>query len=176
MLEEILLKDNVVKSINDNLDKLIILIPEIKDMIGFEHKSKHHYLDVWEHTLKALSYSSNNFVVRLTLLFHDIGKPHSYQEDGKFRHFKNHNILSEKIAKKRLTELDYDKCILDKICYLVLNHDIEITKEELKNDYELQLLRFEVQICDIKAHRIVENDKKLTYEEDIKKLIKEYKN
>ena len=39
MLEEILLKDNVVKSINDNLDKLIILIPEIKDMIGFEHKS-----------------------------------------------------------------------------------------------------------------------------------------
>ena len=46
MLEEILLKDNVVKSINDNLDKLIILIQEIKDMIGFKHKSKYHYLDI----------------------------------------------------------------------------------------------------------------------------------
>lgn len=48
----------------------------------------------------------------LTLLLHDIGKPHSYQEDGKFRHFKNHNIESEKIARKRLTELGYDKCFV----------------------------------------------------------------
>lgn len=176
MLEKILLSDNVIESINNNLDKLINLFPEIKDMIGFDHKNKHHYLDVWEHTLKALSYSNKNFIVRLTLLLHDIGKPYSYQEDGDIRHFKNHNIISEKIARKRLNELGYEKSFVDKICYLVLNHDIEITKEELKNDYELQLLRFEVQICDIKAHRIVENDKKLTYMEDIKKLIKDYKN
>lgn len=176
MLEKILLSNNVVKNISENLDELTLLIPEIKDMIGFDHKSKYHYLDVWEHTLKALSYSSKNFTVRLTLLLHDIGKPHSYQEDGEFRHFKNHNIESEKIARKRLTELGYDKSFVDKICYLVLNHDIEITKDDLKKDYKLQMLRFEVQICDIKAHRLVENDKKLTYMKNTKKLIKEYKN
>ena len=175
MLEKILLSDNVIESINNNLDKLINLFPEIKDMIGFDHKNKHHYLDVWEHTLKALSFSNKNFIVRLTLLLHDIGKPYSYQEDGDIRHFKNHNIVSEKIARKRLIELDYDKNFVDKICYLILNHDIEISKEDLIDDYKLQLLRFQVQICDIKAHKLLVNDKRLIYINDTKKLIKEYK-
>lgn len=175
MLEKILLSDNVIESINNNLDKLINLFPEIKDMIGFDHKNKHHYLDVWEHTLKALSYSNKNFIVRLTLLLHDIGKPYSYQEDGDIRHFKNHNIISKKIARKRLTIYDYDKSFVDTICYLILNHDIEITKEDLKNDYKLQLLRFQVQICDIKAHKLLENDKRLVYIDSTKKLMKEYK-
>lgn len=174
MLEDILLNDDIVSSINNNLDKLLLLIPEIKDMIGFEHKSKYHYLDVWEHTLKALSYSNNNFIVRLTLLLHDIGKPHSYQEDGIYRHFKNHNIESEKITRNVLNRLNYEESFINKICYLVLNHDIEITEYDLNNDYKLQLLRYEVQVCDIKAHRIVENDKKLIYMENMKKLIKEY--
>ncbi len=176
MLEDILLSDNLIEDINSNIDVLIKMFPEIDDMIGFEHKNKHHYLDVWEHTLKALSFSNKNFIVRLTLLLHDIGKPYSYQEDGDIRHFKNHNIVSEKIARKRLIILGYDKCFVDKICYLILNHDIEISKEDLMDDYKLQLLRFQVQICDIKAHKLLENDKRLVYIDSTKKLMKEYEN
>lgn len=90
------MSDNLIENINSNIDVLIKMFPDINDMIGFEHKNKHHYLDVWKHTLKALSFSNKNFIVRLTLLLHDIGKPHSYQEDGDVRHFKNHNIVIEK--------------------------------------------------------------------------------
>ena len=54
-------------------------------MIGFEHKHPHHHLDVWNHTLLALSYSPKDFDIRLVLLLHDIGKPHSYQ-DEEIRH------------------------------------------------------------------------------------------
>ena len=73
-----MLSDNVVECINNNLDYLLVLVPEIQYMIGFEHKHPHHHLDVWNHTLLALSLSQNDFDIRLCLLLHDIGKPFSY--------------------------------------------------------------------------------------------------
>lgn len=38
ILEEILKKDNVLDAINDNLEILFKLIPELRDMVGFDHK------------------------------------------------------------------------------------------------------------------------------------------
>ena len=77
-LYDILLCDDVVGAINDNLEYILKIIPELKDMIGFEHRHPHHHLDVWNHTLLAISYSPKVFDVRLVLLLHDIGKPHCY--------------------------------------------------------------------------------------------------
>ena len=45
-LYDILLTDDIVKSINDNMDYLLSIIPEVKYMIGFEHRHTHHHLDV----------------------------------------------------------------------------------------------------------------------------------
>src|SRR5574344_2051507 len=87
MLEEILTSDNVVDSIRSNLEYILKIIPELGDTIGFEHKHPHHHLDVFEHTLYALSLSENDYEIRLALLLHDIGKPHSFTE-GEVRHFK----------------------------------------------------------------------------------------
>lgn len=56
-LDDILLSDNVVECINNNLDYLLVLVPEIQYMIGFDQKHPHHHLDVWNHTLLALSLS-----------------------------------------------------------------------------------------------------------------------
>ena len=97
-LKTILLSDDVINSINCHMDCLLTLIPEIQYMIGFEHKHPHHHLDVWNHTLLALSLSSGDFDVRLCLLLHDIGKPFSYQ-DGEVRHFKNHSKVSADMSK-----------------------------------------------------------------------------
>ena len=77
-LEEILLSDNITKSIDENLDYLLSIIPELKNIIGFKHKHPEHHLDVWNHTLLALSMSEKRFDIRLCLLLHDIGKPFSY--------------------------------------------------------------------------------------------------
>ena len=60
-LKEILLSDDVVKSINDNLDYLIKIIPEIRFMFNFDQKNPQHHLDVWNHTLLALSLSEKDF-------------------------------------------------------------------------------------------------------------------
>lgn len=172
MLEDILLSDNVVESINNNLDYLTLLIPEIKDMIGFEHKKKYHNLDVWEHTLKAISISNKDIDVRLTLLLHDIGKPHSYQEDGEFRHYKNHNVVSSNMSKIILKRLGYDNEYIEKICYLILMHDIMITEDDIKNNYELEYIRYQIQLADGLAHNQKNIDKRIKVLEKTKKLFK----
>ena len=41
-LYEILIKDDVIKSINENITEILELIPELKNLIGFEHKHPHH--------------------------------------------------------------------------------------------------------------------------------------
>ena len=92
-LSDILLSDDVVFSIRYNISYLLDKIPEIKYMMGFDQKNPHHHLDVWNHTLLALSLSKKDFDVRLSLLLHDIGKPFSYT-DGDVRHFDGHAKVS----------------------------------------------------------------------------------
>lgn len=69
-----------------------LFIPEIKNMFGFQQNNPYHIYDVWNHTVHAIEYcESDDLVTRLSVFFHDIGKPHCYQdsEDG-IRHFKGH--------------------------------------------------------------------------------------
>ena len=82
LLQNILTSNNVIESTNNNIYILLGIIPELKDMMGFQHNHPHHHLDVWNHTLLALSLSEPIFDIRLCLLLHDIGKPHSYQIDN----------------------------------------------------------------------------------------------
>jgi len=80
-IEEILIAQNVEKSISENMESLLKLIPEIKSMIGFEHKHPHHHLDVWQHTLEVLkNLDTKDLELNIAALLHDIGKPFSYQD------------------------------------------------------------------------------------------------
>lgn len=141
-------------------------------MIGFEHKNKYHNLDVWEHTLKAFSISDNDIDIRLTLLLHDIGKPHSYQEDGEFRHYKNHNVVSSNMSKIILKRLCYNNEYIEKICYLMIMHDIMITEDDIKNNYELEYIRYQIQLADGLAHNPKNIDKRIKLLKKNKKLFK----
>ncbi len=171
-LEEILLSEDIVKSINDNIDYLIDIIPEIRFMIAFEHKHPHHHLDVWNHTLLALSLSSNNFDIRLTLLLHDIGKPFSYQE-GKVRHFYNHPLVSANMSMIILERLGYNKDYINYIYYLIKNHDNPISNKQIEDNYELSLKLYEIQRCDALAHHPDKLEKRIEYLNSIqKKLVK----
>lgn len=161
-LQAILLSNDVVKSINNNLDYLLQIIPEIKSMIGFEHKHPHHHLDVWNHTLLALSLSECDFDIRLCLLLHDIGKPFSYQ-DEEVRHFKNHPKVSSDMSKTILKRLNYDEEYIDYICYLIENHDTPISSDQIKNNYDLCLKLYKIQKCDALAHHPDKLEKRKEY-------------
>lgn len=162
-LYTILTSDNIVNAINSNLDYLLSIIPEISSMIGFEHKHPHHHLDVWNHTLLALSKSSNNFDIRLVLLLHDIGKPFSYQEEDGIRHFKNHPKVSSTMAYDILKRLKYDETYINRICFFIENHDLPISDEYIENNHDDALFLYEVQMCDALAHHPDKLDKRKKY-------------
>ena len=168
-LKDILLYDDVVLSINSNLDLLFSLIPELKYMVGFDQKHPHHHLDVWQHTLLALSFSLNDFDIRLSLLLHDIGKPFSYQ-DEEVRHFRNHAVVSKMMSYDILKRLDFDDDCIDKICYLIEKHDSIITDKDVKKDCELEYKRYEIQKCDALAHNPDKLDKRIKYLYKAKKM------
>ncbi len=171
-LESILWSDNITETINNNLDYLLTIIPELKNMIGFEHKHPHHHLDVWNHTLLALALSKKDLDIRLTLLLHAIGKPLSFQE-GNIRHFKNHPKVSSELSKMILKRLNYNNDYIKYICYLILNHDNPISNDQLNKNYDLCLKLYEKQKCDCLAHKPIKLEKRIKYLENInKKLIK----
>lgn len=171
-LEEILCGEDVIKKINENEEELFDLIPELKMIVGFEHKHPHHHLDVWKHTLLAIGLSKDDFDIRLTLLLHDIGKPLSCIE-GEIRHYPNHALISSEISYNILKRLNYDEIYIEKICYLIRYHDTPINDEDIKEKKNLTIKRLQIQKCDAFAHNPKYLDKRKEYLEKIKsKLLK----
>lgn len=168
-LYNILMSDDVILEINNNLEYILNIIPEIKSMIGFDHKHPHHHLDVFNHTLYAISLSKKDFSIRMALLFHDISKPYCYVEKDGIRHYPNHPIYSEKITRIVLERLEYDKDFIQEVCYLVKNHDYPIREREVKENLSLLKKRLEVQRCDALAHNPEKLEKRKKYLEKTKK-------
>ena len=173
-LKSILLSDDVVCEIKNNMDYLCTEIPEIKNMVGFEHKHPHHNLDVWEHTLKALSLSEKDFDIRLCLLLHDIGKPFSCQ-DGQVRHFHGHALVSSQMSEKILKRLGFDEKYIEKICFLIKNHDTPFTEDDVKEDFERCLMLYKIQYCDGLAHNPLYHEKRKKQLQEEENLLKEGK-
>lgn len=174
-LYSLLMSQSPSDDIKENIKFVTKLIPNICDMIGFDHKHPHHHLDVWEHTLYALSLSVPIFEVRLALLLHDIGKPHSYQYDGGVNHYKGHNRVSCSIAKKVLTRLEYDESTIKTVCEIILRHDTPLHKSEIQKDTDFCKLLFEVQKCDSYAHNPEFNERRIEYVEYIERLFENLK-
>ena len=174
-LKDILMSDDVCSSINDNLGYLLELIPEIKPCIGFQHNHPHHHLDVWNHTILALSMAPMDFEIRLVLLLHDIGKPFSYQDDNGIRHFHGHPMKSREIAEGILERLEFDKDFSLEVLDLIEKHDTPMTEDDIKDNYSFSVKRFVVQECDSFAHKVDKLGKRINYLNEANKLLIKYK-
>lgn len=172
-ITDILLNKNVVKAIRENLNDIIKQIPEIEYMIGFDHKHPHHHLDVWEHTLMALSLSPNDLDIRIALLLHDIGKPHSFIE-GEVRHYNHHAEVSADMAEQILDRLGFDDDYIAMICKMIKFHDTPLTEQDIIQNYGFCEKLFKVQTCDALSHNPQKNTKRLAYIEKMKNIFNEY--
>ena len=101
-----------------------VVLPEWDDMVGVKQNTPHHKYVVAAHTVHALQNVKNDKVLRLTMLFHDMGKPVMKTTDENGRdHFKGHAIASEQIAKTVMKRLKFDNDTIRKVTKLVAYHD-----------------------------------------------------
>ncbi len=105
-------------------DVISVIIPEINKCVGFEQHTHYHNRDVWEHTIAAVGGIEPLPYLRLTMLFHDLGKPACYKFYNGEGHFKGHASVSGNICQKTLERLHYDSGTIKKAVFLVERHDM----------------------------------------------------
>jgi tRNA nucleotidyltransferase (CCA-adding enzyme) len=126
-LSEILLSDACYTMLRCYQEIFAVIIPEITPAVGFLQHNPHHYMDVWNHTVTAVSYAPKDLYVRLALLYHDLGKPHCMTLDEQGNgHFYHHSVISAGIAENSLKNLRFDNKTVETVTQLVEFHDHEI--------------------------------------------------
>ena len=170
-ISKILQGDNAVSIFRDYHEIFSVVIPELKEMKGFEQNNPHHKYDLWEHTLHSME-QVDTPELKLTMLLHDIGKVDTYSVDEKgvghfFGHAEVSKEKSEDILKRlKFTSTDYFNADMIKECIdLIGSHDLvldtsdkKIKKQmvELEGNYEFFEKLLEVKKADINAQALVE--------------------
>lgn len=147
------------------------IMPEFDRMMKTEQNHPHHCYNVGEHTIHAMEHIKPDKVLRLAMLFHDIGKPlvQTMDEEG-IHHFHGHAEESEKIAEAVLKRLKFDNDTTRTVTKLVLYHDrkFELGKKYVRRGInkigeDLFPLLFPVQEADIYGQSDYMREEKLEY-------------
>jgi len=123
-----------------NAGLLTIILPELEKCFGVEQKSpkRHHIYDVGTHLIMSLKHCpSQDPIVRLATLLHDIGKPATA---GKTKEgvitFYNHEIIGASIVRNIADRLHFSKKDRDFMVKLVRYH--QFTVDERQTDTALR--------------------------------------
>ncbi len=118
---------NVYNVLQEFSDVISVFIPEIKNSINFKQENRHHCYDVYTHTLKAVEKSKSDAIIRLSLFFHDIGKPivAHFDEKGE-QHYYGHPKKSAELTEEIMKRLRFDNDTKNKVVTLVAFHDSPI--------------------------------------------------
>ena len=154
------------------------ILPEFDLCMETAQKNPHHCYSVGEHILHAMQAIEPDKVLRLGMLFHDIGKPETLTiDEAGITHNKGHVAEGEKIARSVLQRLKFDNDTLDKVIKIVRYHDqkIGLTESGVRRAVnrigeDIFPMLFSVQRADILAqsdYMREEKLQKLTYLKDL---------
>ena len=103
------------------------VLPEFDLCMETPQNNPHHCYNVGEHILHSMLAVEPDKVLRLGMLFHDIGKPQTLtiDEEG-ITHNKMHPAVGAEMTRKILRRLKFDNDTTDKVCKIVLYHDQEV--------------------------------------------------
>lgn len=158
-----------------------VILPEFDAMMETTQETPHHCYNVGEHTIHALMNIPADKVLRLTMLFHDTGKParKTVDPDGT-AHFKGHAYVSEELTKSIMHRLKFDNDTLRKVSKLVLYHDdrMPATMKHVRramNRISAELFPYymKVRMADTLAQSDYQRDKKLENLAGIEKCYQE---
>lgn len=162
---KILISPNPSKGIKllQETNLLEVILPDINSLVGFSSKCSNHNRNVFSHTLKVIDNTNDNLILRLSALFHDVGKINTLTplNNGSFYGFPGHCLEGSIMAKKILSNLRFDNNTIEIVCkliehHLVLNVDTMPTKYEVKKllnsvGKDNMPLLFALQRADIKS-------------------------
>ena len=108
-------------------DVFAVIIPQLAPCFDFAQNNPHHCYDVYTHICSSVNNIEPDWVLRLAMLLHDVGKPlvHTVDENG-IDHFKTHQLRSAEIAREVTGALKLDNKSRSRIYSLVLEHDNRI--------------------------------------------------
>ncbi len=145
-----------------------VVLPEFDRCMETEQNHPHHCYNVGEHTLRSMKAIAPGKVLRLAMLFHDIGKPEclSIDEEG-ITHFYGHPKVSEELAGKILHRLKFDNETIYLVKKLVKYHDYEtevapkyVRRAMMKIGEDIYPLLFAVKRADIAAQSDYQREEK----------------
>ncbi len=94
------------------------LVPELP-ALRLEQDPVHRHKDVLAHTIAVTAKTSPDLRLRLSALFHDIGKPDTRSFDHGGVTFRHHEAVGAKITRRRMREMGYDKPMVADVAELV---------------------------------------------------------
>lgn len=101
-----------------------VFFPEFDRAMQTDQNHPHHCFSVGEHILHSMTNVSDDKILRLTMLFHDLGKPETLTVDEKgITHFHGHAKYSADLTRTVLRRLKFDNDTIDKVSNLVFFHD-----------------------------------------------------
>lgn len=112
-----------------------IILPEFDKMMETMQNNPHHCYSVGEHSLQAMKKVDADRILRLSMLFHDIGKPAARTTDETGTdHFYGHASIGYEMTKSILKRLKFDNDTIYKVCSIVRYHDykIELTPKHVR--------------------------------------------
>lgn len=157
------------------------MMPEFDRIMETPQNHPHHCYSVGEHTIHAMEQIRADKVLRLAMLFHDIGKPlvKTTGPDG-IDHFHGHAKHSRDIALAVMKRLKFDNETTDHVARLVFYHDYKIEPHKKNVRRAINLigedlfpLLFEVQRADILAQSEYKREEKLNTLSEIQTLYEE---
>ena len=106
----------------DDIGLLAVLFPELKQNQNVEQPKPYHDKDVYGHTMDVVDSIKPDLLLRMTALFHDIGKAKTKSENNGKISFINHEKTSSELTKQILVRLKYPADFIKKVCFLIENH------------------------------------------------------
>ena len=101
-----------------------VIFPEFDKAMMTPQNHPHHMYNVGEHTLQGLLQVEPDKILRLAVLFHDIGKADTITTDEKgINHFHGHADISEEKTRAILRRLRFDNDTVYYVTRLVRYHD-----------------------------------------------------
>ena len=158
-----------------------VILPEWDAMEGVAQNTPHHKYDVAEHTLRALKNVKRDKILRLTMLFHDMGKPMMKTTDENGRdHFRGHALVSEELARSIMHRLKFDNETIRTVTKLVCYHDyrVEATPKNVRramNRIGVELFPYylAVRLADVKAQSPYQKREKIENIVEMRQLYQE---